>query len=83
MTLTPNSIQNNAAPLTAQQHHVQAAELLEQAAKCHKDAARLLMAGDSTGAQVHAEQAKAHAAKAGEHGVQAASKSASTAKVPA
>lgn len=83
MTLTSNSIQNNAVLHTAQQHHVQAAELLEQAAKCHKDAARLLMAGDPTGAQVHAEKAKAHTVKAGEHGLQAASKSGGAARVPA
>lgn len=83
MTLTPNSIQNNTPLNTAQQHHIQAAELLEQAAKSHKDAARLLMAGDPTGAQVHAEQAKDHTVKAGEHGLQAASKIGGTAKVNA
>lgn len=83
MTLSPNQTPSTSSGQTAQQHHTQAAELLEQASKCHKDAARLLNAGDPTGAQTAAEKAKAHTEKATDHMIQAAKKGISAAKVPA
>lgn len=83
MTLNETKNHDTTSAQTAQQHHVQAAEHLEQAAKSHKDAARLLGSGDHKGAQTHVDQAKTHAAQASEHVMQAAKKSASPAKVPA
>jgi hypothetical protein len=83
MTLNETKNHDTTTAQTAQQHHVQAAEHLEQAAKCHKDAARLLGSGDQTGAQLHVEKAKTHASQASEHVMEATKKSTSPAKVPA
>jgi len=83
MTLNETKNHDTTSAQTAQQHHVQAAEHLEQAAKSHKDAAKLMGSGDPTGAQIHVEKAKTHSVQASEHVVQAAKKSATPAKVPA
>ncbi|WP_460487516.1 hypothetical protein [Curvibacter fontanus] len=83
MTLNETKNHDTTSAQTAQQHHVQAAEHLEQAAKSHKDAARLLGSGDPSGAQIHVEKARTHSVQASEHVVQATKKSAAPAKVSA
>lgn len=83
MTLTETKNHDTTSAQTAQQHHVQAADHLEQAAKCHKDAARMMGSGDPKGAQVCADKAKTHAAQAAEHVIEAAKKAASKVTVPA
>lgn len=83
MTLNETKNHDTTSAQTAQQHHVQAADHLEQAAKCHKDAARLLGSGDQTGAQTHVEKAKTHTVQATEHVMQAAKKTVSKDKAPA
>jgi len=60
---------------TEQQHHVQAAEHLELAAKSHKEAAKLISAGDHKGALQHMETAKNHTSHASEHVKEAHKKS--------
>ncbi|MDP3701122.1 MAG: hypothetical protein Q8R72_09485 [Hylemonella sp.] len=83
MTLNETKSHDTTSAQTPQQHHAQAAEHLEQAAKSHKDAATLLGSGDHKGAQAHADAAKTHAAQATEHVAEAARKSASKDKMPA
>ena len=83
MTLNETKNHDTTSAQTAQQHHVQAAEHLEQAAKSHKDAARLLGSGDPSGAQIHVEKARTHSVQASEHVVQATKKSAAPANVSA
>jgi len=60
---------------TEQQHHVQAAEHLELAAKSHKEAAKLISAGDHKGSLLHLETAKTHTAHANDHVKEAYKKS--------
>ncbi len=71
---------SNDAPTaqTAQQHHLQAAEHLEQAAQSHKEAAKLTASGEHKGVQIHVEKAKTHTAKATEHMMEAEKKSATS-----
>lgn len=83
MKLTPYQTHDTPSVQTVQQHHVQAADQLEQAARCHNAAARLISAGDHRGAQVHAERAKAHTALASEHVIQANKRGVSPTQVPA
>ena len=68
------------ATLTAQQHHTQAAEHMEHAAKAHKEAAKLIGINDHTGAQAQVKVAHAHAAKALDHVIEATKKTAPAAK---
>lgn len=65
---------------TPQQHHTQAAEHLELAAKSHKEAAKLLGANDHTAAHAHVKIAHGHVAKAEDHVVAAAKKTTPLAK---
>ena len=76
MTYTETKTHDASAAQTAQQHHLQAAEHLEAAAKSHKDAAKLMGSGDPKAAQIHVEKAKSHAAQAVEHVMEAEKKSA-------
>jgi hypothetical protein len=68
---------------TEHQHHVQAAEHLELAAKSHKEAAKLISAGDHKGSLQHVETAKTHTAHASEHVKEAHKKSMSAVKAHA
>lgn len=83
MTLHETKNHDTTSAQTPEQHHVQAAEHLEHAAKCHKDAARMMGSGDAKGAQASAERAKTHAAQAAEHVTAASKKSTSPAKAHA
>ena len=66
-----------------QQHHVQAAEHLELAAKSHKEAAKLISAGDHKAALQCVEKAKTHTTHASEHVMEAHKKSMPAAKAHA
>jgi hypothetical protein len=68
---------------TEQQHHVQAAEHLELAAKSHKEAAKLISAGDHKAALQHVEIAKSHTTHASDHVKEAHKKSMPAAKAHA
>lgn len=48
---------------TPQQHHTKAAEYFEQAAKAHKEAARLIGSNDQSGAQAQIKIAQEQASK--------------------
>ena len=74
MTYTETKTHDTSSAQTAQQHHMQAAEHLEAAAKSHKEAAKLIGSGDAKGAQTHIEKAKTHAAQAAEHVMEAEKK---------
>lgn len=79
MTLNDNTKHdtkhNTTTASTEQQHHVQAAEHLELAAKSHKEVAKLISAGDHKGALQHVETAKTHTSHASEHVKEAHKKS--------
>jgi F0F1-type ATP synthase membrane subunit b/b' len=68
---------------TEQQHHVQAAEHLELAAKSHKEAAKSITAGDHKAALQHVETAKNHTSHASDHVKEAQKKSLPAAKAHA
>ena len=51
---------NNDVQLTSQVRHRKAAEMCETAAKHHQSAAMLIEAGDSQGAETHADIARMH-----------------------
>lgn len=76
MTLIDTKKHDTSSAQTVQQHHVQAAEHLELAAKSHKEAAKLISAGDHKDVAHHVELAKTHTAHAGEHAQEAQKKSA-------
>lgn len=80
MTLNEVKTHDTSTAVTAQQHHTQAAEQFEHAAKSHKEVAKLIGAGDHKGAQAHTLVAKEHAVKAQEHVAEAVKKSAVVAK---
>lgn len=54
---------NTGSAMTPQQCHTKAAEYFEQAAKAHKEAARLLEAQDRTGAQTQMKAAQEKASQ--------------------
>ena len=60
---------------TPQQHHTHAAEYFEQAAKAHKEAARLIGSNDQTGAQAQIKIAQEQASKGQECASRAGQKS--------
>ena len=76
MTLNETKTHDTSTASTAQQHHVQAAEHMEHAAKAHKEAAKLIGTNDHAGAQVQVKAAHAHAAKAQDHVIEATKKTA-------
>jgi hypothetical protein len=80
MTLNEMKTHDTTTAATPQQHHTQAAEHFEHAAKSHKEVAKLIGANDHKAAQAHTLVAKEHAAKAHEHVTEAAKKSAVDAK---
>jgi hypothetical protein len=80
MTLNATTSHDTSTAATTQQHHTQAAEHLELAAKSHKEAAKLIGANDHAAAQTHVKTAHGHVTKAQDHVVEAAKKSASAAK---
>jgi hypothetical protein len=79
MTLNTTATPNDAAVHTVPQHHLKAAEHLEHAAKAHKDAAKMHVAGDHKAAEQHIQTAREHTSKAVVHVTEAAKKSAATA----
>jgi hypothetical protein len=83
MTFTETKNHDATSAQTAQQHHLQAAEQLELAAKSHKEAAKLMGSGDQSGAQIQVEKAKTYSTQATEHVTEAAKKNTGPAKVPA
>ena len=80
MTFNLTKPQDTAAAATSEQHHKQAAEHFEQAAKSHKEVVKLMGANDHASAQTQIKTAHEHAAKAQDHAVEAAKKSASVIK---
>lgn len=65
---------------TPQQHHTQAAEHLEHAAKAHKEAAKLIGTNDHKGAAEHVKVAAGHIDNAKEHADAAVKKATVAAK---
>ncbi len=59
---------------TAQDHHLKAAEHLDQAAKCHKETAKFMQDGDHHAASSHAKLAEEHSAHAAHQVIQASKK---------
>jgi hypothetical protein len=80
MTLHESKTHDTSTAVTVQQHHTQAAEHLELAAKSHKDAAKCVGANEHAAAHTHAQAAHDHVAKAQDHVVAAAKKTTSAAK---
>ena len=80
MTLHETKTHDTSTAATVQQHHTQAAEHLELAAKSHKEAAKCVGANDHTAAHTHVKTAHEHVAKANDHVVEAAKKTTSAAK---
>ena len=80
MTFTASKPHDTSTANTAQQHHTQAAEHLELAAKSHKEAAKLIGANDHAAAHAHVKTAHEHVAKAQDHVVEAAKKTTVAAK---
>ena len=79
MTLTETKHKDNSA-VTPQQHHTQAAEHLDLAAKSHKEVAKLIGSNDHKGAAEHVKVATQHVANAQEHVIAAAKKTAEVKK---
>lgn len=73
MTLHETKTHDTSTATTVQQHHTQAAEHLELAAKSHKDAAKCVGANEHAAAHTHAQVAQ-------DHVVAAAKKTTSAAK---
>lgn len=80
MTLTATKPHDTSTANTAQQHHTQAAEHVELAAKSHKEAAKLLGASDHVAAHAQVKIAHEHLSKAQDHVVEAGKKTNSPAK---
>jgi hypothetical protein len=80
MTLIPTKPLDTSTAVTVQQHHTQAAEHFEQAAKSHKEVAKFIGANDHSAAQAPMKSAHEHATKAQEHVAEAAKKSAPVSK---
>lgn len=80
MTFTAAKPHDTSTANTPQQHHTQAAEHLELAAKSHKEAAKLIGANDQTAAHAHVKTAHDHVAKAQDHVVEAAKKTTTAVK---
>lgn len=80
MTLNESKTHDTSTASTAQQHHTQAAEHMEHAAKAHKEAAKLIGSNDHAGAQAHVKSAHEQAAKAQDHVIEATKKTAPAAK---
>lgn len=74
MTLNEVKPHDTSTAATLQQHHTQAAEHLETAAKSHKEAAKLVVVNDHKAAQVHVKNAHEHVTKAQDHVAEAAKK---------
>ena len=74
MTFTSMHSAEASGTLTAQGHHLKAAEHLDQASKSHKDAARLMDGGDHKAASSQSKMAQEHAEHAAKHVVAAAQK---------
>lgn len=80
MTLHDNKTHDTSSATTVEEHHKQAAEHLELAAKSHKEAAKLVAGNNHAASQTHVKTAHEHVAKAHDHVVEAAKKSAPAAK---
>ncbi len=79
MTLTQTTAHDNAPSTTVQSHHLKAAEHLALASKSHKDAAKLIDAGDHNGAAIQSKLAVDHAEQATKHTIQLAKRTAAVA----
>lgn len=77
MTLDPKS--NSTIPVTAQQHHMKAAEHCAAATLSHKEAAKHSEAGDAKHAGYHAAVAHGHTTQAKDHSEMACKKAADAA----
>lgn len=80
MSLNEIKTHDTSTAVTPQQHHTQAAEHLELAAKSHKEVAKLIGANDHKAAQAHTLVAKEHMVKAQEHVTEAVKKTPTVAK---
>lgn len=80
MTFNLTKPHDTSTAATSEQHHKQAAEHFEQAAKSHKEVVKLMGANDHVSAQTQIKTAHEHAAKAQDHAVEAAKKSAPVSK---
>jgi hypothetical protein len=80
MTLHETKAHDTTSASTVHQHHTQAAEHLELAAKSHKEAAKCVAANDHTAAHAHVKTAHEHVAKAQDHVGEAAKKTTSAVK---
>ena len=80
MSLNEIKTHDTSTAVTPQQHHTQAAEHLELAAKSHKEVAKLIGANDHKAAQAHTLVAKEHVVKAQEHVAEAVKKTPTLAK---
>jgi hypothetical protein len=80
MTLHETKTHDTSTAATVQQHHTQAAEHLELAAKSHKEAAKCVGSNDHAAAHTHVKAAHEHVAKANDHVVEATKKTASVGK---
>jgi hypothetical protein len=76
MTLTQSPSNDTTSAPTAQSHHLKAAEHLALASKSHKDAAKLIDAGDHKGAAIQSKMAVDHAEQAAKHAIELAKKTA-------
>jgi hypothetical protein len=79
MSLNEIKTHDTSKAVTPQQHHTQAAEHFEHAAKSHKEVAKLIGANDHAGAQAHTKVAHEHLTQAQTH-VEAAKKATTVAK---
>lgn len=80
MTLNQAKPHDTSTAVTPEQHHTKAAEHFEQAAKSHKEAAKLIGANDHITAQAQVKTAHEHAAKAQDHVIEATKKTAPASK---
>jgi len=71
MTLQEAKAHDTSSATNASEHHKEAAEHLEMAAKSHKEVVKLLSTNDHKGAAIHAEIAHDHTNKAKDHVVAA------------
>jgi hypothetical protein len=67
MTFTPASSADTSGAETVPQHHLRAAEHLNIASRSHQEAAKLHVSGDHKLAELQAQLAREHTARAGVH----------------
>jgi hypothetical protein len=74
LTLSQTHTTDQATKTTAQDHHLKAAEHLDHASTCHKEAAKLIQGGDRHAASSQAKLAAEHTAHAAHQVLQASKK---------